>query len=905
MTISMRRSSGAPGGLLALALTASVLALGGCSEDEVITPTRYLERPNAVDFFCVGPMTEDGTAISGLPAHACYEETAGYERRLLFGLVTNSARSEVAMVDITDGRLVDLADQNPGYGFVPVGESPVALRITEDGCAGYVANHGSCDISVININRTLSAAGLPVSDDSAPGAPTGRISLQASGGRLLARPHALVLRPEFLASEPPIQQCTGISGHRAFVSLPACGLVAEVDLDSGRILQSLRFEGGTVQAAGIDPRCPAECFDWQGGGVTGGELAENRPGPLEVTWDGLRLIIGSITHPTVTIVDLDIVNGQFLNPRTVTLADEERGVRRIRQSPYTVAHDWHFFYVVSRSGVIHVLDADLEEECETNPDPQDPFFPKGTDDPSVWEAWEAGKGCLRLSDANTPERAPGVESPAILMPNARVAVDAAFIELDHASYEDTSALSSLHPAFLGGTFAYAVTMDGLAYLINVDEIYPTVPDEALPDKDPLLHRREDGVYAILSHQFRSSVNTLPEEEGRPRPADDEDQELYLDDELLPDDELSRHDHLADPPGDATGIAAVTDPYRALAETWTLTYMGALPRANRTSGQVIRRDLAVGVGPDQAEFRDAGLNFCWAGVRDGDVVELLGCSATDDCAGGYYCYRSFLQPLGTDGICLAEDAQERLETECWKLAVSPRQYNIARAEDGRLVLEAREVVDATECDDADYGGLCCLTEDNGTDNPVEVIVGVLEGNRCLAGPLPDAAVSVDPAVRSAGLASCFEGLLEYRIRVTDDQYLLTGTRTGTLTEGIPDPTDSDHCVADPDRHPLLRARVPRTTEPFRSAVLRFSLELAAGSGKVLPTPDYRISFRIEAGFAPQVVDVSARLPATVETGPDGQMYIIDQGDENINGGLQGQVLRLLPGDIALDTSFVVR
>ena len=41
------------------------------------------------------------------------------------------------------------------------------------------------------------------------------------------------------------------------------------------------------------------------------------------------------------------------------------------------------------------------------------------------------------------------------------------------------------------------------------------------------------------------------------------------------------------------------------------------------------------------------------------------------------------------------------------------------------------------------------------------------------------------------------------------------------------------------------------------------------------------------FEPRVVDVSARFPAVVEEAPDGYLYVIDQGDENVIGGLQGQ------------------
>lgn len=888
--------------------TAIVLAaltlLGGCKDDEVITPTRYLERPNAVDFFCVGTVDEGGTSyLTGLPDEACDPDGPDYgTARWLFGMVINSARAEAAMVDFTNGQLVDLANQNPGYGFVPVGENPVGVNVTEDGCAAYVTNHGSCDISVININRTLHAAGLdsnvPVSPDSSPGAATGRISVRTPTGRLLARPHELVLRPEYLGSAPPVQQCGPLEGHRAYMSLPGCGLVVEVDLDSGRVLQSLKFDGGTVQSAGIDPVCPKECFDFGGDGAVGGSLAENRPGPLLVTRDGLRLIIGSVTHPELTIVDLDIVNGQFLNARTIQLAEEERGVRRIRQSPFTWKNDYYFFYVISRSGVIHVLDADFEEECETNPDPMDPFFPDREDvEPAEWEIWELSKGCLRLSDADTPERAPGVETPGIKLPGSRIAVDVAFAEMFHDGY-DSAPDSLLASYYLGGTYAYAVTMDGVAYLINVDEIYPR---EMAPDDDDtyLNHRRGDGVHAILSHQLRTSRNTDSDEDydGRPRVDAADTQQQYVLGERVPDDEFDDHDHVA---SGAVPSVDILDPLRATTEAWSLTYMGVLPRTNRAAGQIVLDNL----GADLAEFKDVGVGFCWAGVKDGDVLELAGCSDDNDCNLGYYCYRSFVQSLGTDGLCLETAAKNTLEASCEALAVTPRRWEIQRAEDDRLVIGLLELdaTDAIPCAAEDLTGYCCAPDT--TESGEASIAGVLLGDgRCVASPLPDTSYSVGLGDGTTRPVGCFTGLLRYSVRVAPEQYLLVGARSGVTVDGIPDVADEGHCMDDPAVNPVIVSRVPRLeSTPFRNAVLSF--ELAFGS-TVHPQPDYNILFEIAAGFEPRVVDVSARLPSVVEEAPDGYLYVIDQGDENVLGGLQGQVLRLLPGDIALDTGFVVR
>ncbi len=882
-------------GLLTLLL---VGAAAGCNQDEVLTPTRYLERPNAIDFFCVGPVVDEANQdYTALPPYACDEDIEGASRRAIFGIVTNSARSEVAMVNVTTGNLVDLANENPGFGFVPVGEMPVGVKLTEDGCAGYVTNHGSCDISLVNVNAVLHSAGFSILEDGLHGTPTGRIGIRSASGRLLVRPGDLVLKPEWLDELPPVAACGPIRGHHAYVSLPSCGLVAEVDLDSGRILQSLRLmDNGAVQNAGVDPSCPADCVDFVGDGVSGGPLSDHRPGPLLVTWDGQRLVIGWSTAPQVTFVDIDPDTGAFAHPRTVTLAEEERGVLRIRET-LTWTHDWHFLYVITRSGVAHVLDGDYEEECETNPDPADPFFPQDNSDPAAWEAWEGQKGCLRLSAPDTPERAPGVDTPAIEPPGKRKAVDVAFIELDADRYEDGD-LTTLDPRYLVGTFAYLVTQDGVSYLINVDEDYSDTLDPGTTET-PINWRRGDGVYAILSHQFRDALNTLPDEDGRPRPTDDESQLLYQESEALVDD--GTHDRIREVPGGAEPDVSVVDPLRARSETWTLQYMGIIPGTSRTSGQVVRHDLST-VGDDQIEFRDPGLPLCQAGVRDGDVIEFTGCQADKDCADGFYCYRSFLQPAGVAGICLPDDAGPQLEQTCEPLALSVREYTVVRAEADRLVLEVRQSTDATQCTGEGLDGYCC--EPSEGDNPQEGAgspVGVYADGRCLDGPLPDLPQFILFEDGSARTAHCLEGLRHYRIHVGQAQYLISGSRSGTPVGGVPDPDDGDHCIRDPERSSSIRARVPRSEEPFRNQALRFTLELADDP----PTYGYYVQFGIEAGFEYTAIDLAARLPASIVLAPDGYMYVTDEGDDNTVGGLQGQVLRLLPGDIALDTSFVVR
>lgn len=880
-----------PVGRIAVGLLAAVFLTAGCPQDQVQTPTRYLERPNAIDFLCLGPLVDEaGQDVTALPPYACAPGAEGADRRTVLALVPNSARSEVAVVNISGGQLVDLANENPGFGFVPVGEMPVAVQVTEDGCAGYVANYGSCDLTVLNTNAVLHAAGYRILEAGLHGAPTGRIAIRSASGRLLVRPAALALRREHADAPPPVQACGAIADHRAYVSLPSCGLVAEVDLDSGRILQSVQLGAdGAVTQAGIDPQCPADCVDYAGDGVAGGTLAEHRPGPLLVTEDGLRLLVGWSGEPRVTVVEIDPFTGAWGRIRTITLADEAQGVLRIREV-YTQTHGWHFFYVITRSGVVHVLEAEAEQECETNPDPLDPFFPADASDPAEWDAWEARTGCLALGDPDTPARAPGLETPAIRVPGHRKVVDVAFVELAAEDWADAD-ITTLDPRYLVGTFAYLLTADGLTYLVNVDEAHSDTLDPGSPDS-PLQFRRGDGIQAVLSHQIRDSINRLPDESGRARPVDEQAQILYAEGNPVEDD--GSHDKVREV---ATGEPDVTvlDRYRVASEVWSLQYMGILPGTSRTRGQVLRHDLS-GAVPGEAELRDPGVSFCQAGVRDGDVLVLSGCTTSSACNDGEYCYRSFLQAPDAGGLCLPEDIGPILEGVCEPLAVSGREYEIRWAGADRLRFVSREDRDATFCPDPQMPDYCCDEEGNA--------VSVRDGDRCLSGPLPDTTIAVTLEDGSTVTTHCLAGLRRYKIRVAEGQYLLSGSATGTLVSGVPDASDGGHCVDDPEVDPVVHARVDRSEAPFRNPVIQFSLDLASPSAPP-PSEGDMIQFEMTAGFLAQDVDVSARLPACVVPAPDGFLYIVDEGDDSSTGGLQGQVLRLLPGDIALDTSFVVR
>ncbi len=113
-----------------LAMAATALLVGGCSQTPVTVPLRSLERSGNVSFICVGP---DG---QGRDINDCPDYAAGANRML--ALVTQTLRGEVAVVDLTAGHVVDIDPSTPGYNFLPIGANPVSIVSTPGGVATFV-----------------------------------------------------------------------------------------------------------------------------------------------------------------------------------------------------------------------------------------------------------------------------------------------------------------------------------------------------------------------------------------------------------------------------------------------------------------------------------------------------------------------------------------------------------------------------------------------------------------------------------------------------------------------------------------------------------------------------------------------------------------------------------------------
>jgi hypothetical protein len=229
------------------------LAVMACQGDETPTTTQNLQRPGPMALACVGSAPDAGVP-KALPLGDCVEDSSGKKNGTLFGLVANTARGDVALfnTELAGEKLVDLDPSSPGFGFIPVGSIPSDLDVTQDGCRAVVVNSGSCDLSVIDVPGIVALAGGTLKN--AAGGLVSRVVPFTSSGPLLARPAEAVISP----LSDSISECDTKRSYRAFVSYPGCGLVAEIDLRTGRVVQGLKITKDGYQRTD-NPSCPAEC----------------------------------------------------------------------------------------------------------------------------------------------------------------------------------------------------------------------------------------------------------------------------------------------------------------------------------------------------------------------------------------------------------------------------------------------------------------------------------------------------------------------------------------------------------------------------------------------------------------------------------------------------------------------
>jgi len=141
---------GLVGSLLVIALAAVLFA---CSQTPTSVPVRTFERAQRMDVACLrlyDPAPDPAAnrflprEPIGRPQSECQPTPSTLEGesfdKQLFAFVTQTTRGELAVVDLSAGRLVDQSRATPGINFIPVGALPTDVATTPDGKMVFVAS---------------------------------------------------------------------------------------------------------------------------------------------------------------------------------------------------------------------------------------------------------------------------------------------------------------------------------------------------------------------------------------------------------------------------------------------------------------------------------------------------------------------------------------------------------------------------------------------------------------------------------------------------------------------------------------------------------------------------------------------------------------------------------------------
>jgi len=175
-------------------------ALAACSPDTLPASVRKLDRPVDIAFGCTSQLPDNSlgdertvalplsscAGTTGLPLPSVPGGDAGttmLPTPAPMAFVLQSARGEVVISQsITSSGGLDDADRlAPGFNGLAVGSLPIAIETSADGCVAVTANAGSCDLTLIDVERAQLLSG---------GAITPRPILQ-NGMPFRARPSAM------------------------------------------------------------------------------------------------------------------------------------------------------------------------------------------------------------------------------------------------------------------------------------------------------------------------------------------------------------------------------------------------------------------------------------------------------------------------------------------------------------------------------------------------------------------------------------------------------------------------------------------------------------------------------------------------------------------------------------------
>ncbi|MBK9032920.1 MAG: hypothetical protein IPL61_16880 [Myxococcales bacterium] len=893
--------------LLFVASAATLLACGDTGT--VNTSTRSFDHPVDVAFGCVGRMKVLATGeekLTPMPLRACAARAIGdpaavdaanptmpgqeailNDNQFWYALAVQPTNGTVTVANakllgVADGltpeeppeyqagafAVEDSDPLIPGHNALTVGSSPLAIATDTAGCHVLTANAGTCDLSVIELERVRLKDETPI---------VTALPITAGGQPLRARPAALAAVD---LDSPVGVECPATPVGIHYVSYPDCHAVAAVDGATGAVVASIRFAAdGTATIGGGDLTCPRQC------GERDPIVDGARPIALDIIRDdrvGLqKMAIGLANRPVVTVVTLTAAG----LPDSVQQVDLEGDVgvidvaisKQITMGGVTGGLDdgtgdgdeAQFVYAVATDGTVRVTEVLVaEQECDTQVDPR---YLLDIRDGSRFI-------CLGVGQVGTPPRRALARGPGVEFSSAARPVAVAIGTNNNKRTGDAS------PTVLAGHFAYVALSSGATAVVNIDDDNYAdfgVASDVLGSQLPLAmpHQIRDGIgeravnavrgAGSVYEGTRNCAATGPDSQasssvfvGGPR-VDTTPQRVvqtssiaetkahvlpfFHQDECIdtsPEASTRPVSDLAFPVLDTIRNEAFPD-WRAVPaeEDWTFTWEGrlSLDRTDGTNvvdGPQVRSGI-VDIGGGGISVVDGAAPYCAAGVEPRDIVTLLGCDpARGDaqCGLNETCY---VHPDATvaTGACLPKDRAAELGGLCRDYLVSLRQFAVQDAFAGRLTLRERTrelrttplsgCTSDQQCQDlARYDAQLVSSaqpEDDTTAAPAftyacrpdpfrttavnRCVMTCASDDQCAAGTLCRAGRCIEGVVPAP---ECAAGAQRYDLRGAD-ALVAIGGRSGFLHPIVAE-AGTGRCVKDPTAHPLVVGRIPLSVPP---------------------------------------------------------------------------------------------
>ncbi|WP_437593405.1 hypothetical protein [Sorangium sp. So ce1000] len=375
----------------ALLFSASALALAGCAEEATPATAEALAQSGKSAFVCLAldqPDPEKPGVMRSLPITDCsyrtVESSTDYEVDAenggkatlphLYGLVTQTARGEVAVVDMTtkSSLVVDRDPGTPGANFLPIGAQPVDIVATPGGTASFVAvaEPGRAGIFALPSAKVLPREGCPVPSLSSWPA----CSLPSAPGEML------------LVADPPDPDPLGSGNLRSSCDDAAYNVEPTKPGDPSAFVDdvcatsngSLAMEGGGRQKllvsmpdlggfAVIDAQGLLEGADYQDGGFA----------PCDVErWVPLQVSLPRAAAPGAPGAPGEAPHGpECAQPPAAS--SSEQAIEKPRPAGLALADD-RLYIADLDAPVVHVVD--LQKPCE--PIELPPLLPASTLDPA-------------------------------------------------------------------------------------------------------------------------------------------------------------------------------------------------------------------------------------------------------------------------------------------------------------------------------------------------------------------------------------------------------------------------------------------------------------------------------------------------------------------------------------------